>query len=257
MIFYFSGTGNSQWVAKTIAQMLQEDVVAMADYMKPTSALPNFNIDEHERIGFVFPVHSWGMPPRVKQFIEELSIEGYNGQQIFVIVTCGDECGNSDKMVIKTLQMKGWDCRHIYSVQMPNNYIAMPGFDIDELSVQDAKKRAAKELLPKLADAIKNDTPITCYTRGGFTFVKSGMVYPLFVSYCRYGKSFRYTDECVSCGLCSTKCPTGNITMKDGHPSWDNRCTQCLACIHYCPHIAIEFGKASVGKGRYHFEEVL
>ena len=255
MIFYFSGTGNSKWVAETIAKALDERVIAMADYMKPQSEKPIFSIRDKERIGFVSPIHSWGIPPRVQQFIEELSINNYDGQQIFVIFTCGDQCGDAKKMVANIIKGKGWECRHIYSVQMPNNYIAMPGFNIDDISLQKTKKIAAKELLPRLAEAIKNDSPIDCYTKGGMTFLKSGLVYPLFRSYCKYGKSFRYTEDCVGCGLCSFRCPTGNISMKDGHPSWDNRCTQCLACIHYCPHIAIEYGKASVGKGRYHFEE--
>ena len=31
-------------------------------------------------------------------------------------------------------------------------------------------------------------------------------------------------------------------------------CTHCMACICYCPTSAIEYGKKSLGKPRYHFE---
>lgn len=34
-------------------------------------------------------------------------------------------------------------------------------------------------------------------------------------------------------------------------PEWGKKCTQCLACIHYCPTKAIQYGKGTQGKGRY------
>ena len=38
-------------------------------------------------------------------------------------------------------------------------------------------------------------------------------------------------------------------------PSADiENCTHCMACICYCPAEAIEYGKKSLGKPRYHFE---
>jgi NAD-dependent dihydropyrimidine dehydrogenase PreA subunit len=48
----------------------------------------------------------------------------------------------------------------------------------------------------------------------------------------------------------------GNITMQDGKPRWDNNCTQCMACIAYCPKQAIEYGKATKGKTRYRCKEL-
>ena len=39
-------------------------------------------------------------------------------------------------------------------------------------------------------------------------------------------------------------------------PVWDKNCTHCMACICYCPVEAIEYGKKSVGKPRYHFEKL-
>ena len=42
----------------------------------------------------------------------------------------------------------------------------------------------------------------------------------------------------------------------NGKPAWSKKCTHCMACICYCPTKAIEYGKKSVGKPRYHFEEL-
>ncbi|WP_420314690.1 4Fe-4S binding protein [Blautia massiliensis (ex Durand et al. 2017)] len=45
-----------------------------------------------------------------------------------------------------------------------------------------------------------------------------------------------------------------NIVFENGKPIWGNQCTRCMACIGYCPTEAIEYGKKSIGKPRYHLQ---
>ncbi|MGN0984081.1 MAG: flavodoxin domain-containing protein [Gemmiger sp.] len=59
--------------------------------------------------------------------------------------------------------------------------------------------------------------------------------------------------------LAETDFPCGaqamnNITIQNGKPVWGGDCTHCMACICRCPTEAIEYGKKSLGKPRYHFE---
>ena len=61
---------------------------------------------------------------------------------------------------------------------------------------------------------------------------------------------------CIGCGKCEKLCPLNNITLQNARPVWGSNCTQCMACICYCPTRAIEYGKKSAGKPRYHFEEL-
>ena len=61
---------------------------------------------------------------------------------------------------------------------------------------------------------------------------------------------------CIGCGKCEKLCPLNNITLQNARPVWGTNCTQCMACICYCPTRAIEYGKKSAGKPRYHFEEL-
>lgn len=43
-------------------------------------------------------------------------------------------------------------------------------------------------------------------------------------------------DACVRCGLCTTVCPTGAITLEaDGIHTDASRCLRCFACIRACP----------------------
>ena len=84
----------------------------------------------------------------------------------------------------------------------------------------------------------------------------SGPVNPLFYRFFVKANAFRAGSGCVGCGRCAEKCPMNNIRLQNGKPLWGGRCTHCMACIGYCPTEAIEYGKKSVGKPRYHFEEL-
>lgn len=253
MIFYFSGTGNSEWVARTVASAFSEEVFEIGSAVVHKTML--FSPKKDERIGFVFPVHSWGIPPIVTLFIRQLVLENYEGQLVFGIFTCGDECGYTNLQFLKLLGLKGWMCRHVYSVQMPNNYIAFPGFDVDDKPLENKKKENAKNVLTEIIHAINADKVIDCYIKGTMSFLKSRIIYSLFCKYAINSKPFYSSDLCIGCGVCVKKCPTENITIENKRPVWRDNCTQCLACIHYCPQRAIEYGRMTQHKGRYTFND--
>lgn len=251
MICYFSGTGNSKWVAQTVASALSDKLVSMAACYGEQSLEPHFEVAQSEWLGFICPIHSWGVPPLVVQFIERMQIAGERYPRVFVIFTCGDECGYADRQMKALLTTKGWKSSHIYSVQMPNNYIVFPGFDVDSKALEEQKKTAAKALLPDLIAAITSDKPMVHYKRGSLPFIKSRLIYPQFCKHMMSSKSFYVTDTCIGCGLCATVCPIGTIELVDGKPQWKADCTQCLSCIHHCPTRAIQYGNITRNKGRY------
>ena len=74
---------------------------------------------------------------------------------------------------------------------------------------------------------------------------------------CTALRQFHINQEfCIGCGKCVQLCPLNNIRLDKDKPVWGSNCTHCMACICYCPKEAIEYGKRSVGKPRYHFEQL-
>ncbi len=71
MIFYFSGTGNSKWIANQLSKEQKEELVFIPDALK-NEAL-EFSLQAGEKIGFVFPIYSWAPPEIVLNFIRQLS----------------------------------------------------------------------------------------------------------------------------------------------------------------------------------------
>lgn len=255
MVFYFSATGNSLWVAQYISNSFNESLCEVSGLIRKHSAegLKYTLRDEAEMLFFVFPVHSWGPALVMSHFIRELQLSGLKGNRVFAIGTCGDDCGYTDRIVRKELADKCIPLKAFFSLKMPNNYILMRGFGTDPEPVKDEKLALAPSGMEQIVKAIDTRSySESLILRTGMSWLKSYVVYPVFKRFVIGRQSFRTTDVCISCGLCAKVCPTGTIVMQNGKPVWQGRdCVQCTACIHRCPANAIEFGKVSVGKGRY------
>ena len=61
MIFYFSGTGNSRWVANELAHKLEDKLVSISEVF--ASGQYEYSLAEGESVGFVFPTYSCGPAP--------------------------------------------------------------------------------------------------------------------------------------------------------------------------------------------------
>ena len=69
MIFYYSGCGNSRYVAERLADSLQEPLHFIPE-TGPARAL-----GEGEALGFVFPVYAWAPPHLVLDFIRRMQLD--------------------------------------------------------------------------------------------------------------------------------------------------------------------------------------
>lgn len=70
MIYYFSGTGNSEWVAKTIANRLNDNTQDVIELIKNCDDKIKISMDEN--IGIVFPIYAWAIPEPIDYFIKNV-----------------------------------------------------------------------------------------------------------------------------------------------------------------------------------------
>ena len=118
MVFYFSATGNSLWVARRLADTFGISLRSVVSRQERKSLLSVFS--DKEPLFLVFPVHSWGPAVPMSDFIDRLVVDDYAGQPIYIVCVCGDDCGRTDKIVDKMLRRKGLQLTSVFSVQMPN-----------------------------------------------------------------------------------------------------------------------------------------
>ncbi len=244
MIPVFSGTGNSLYVARLLAaaDCLDDRVVRFPDCEE---AAPG------ERVVWCFPVYSWGVPPVVIKWIQSVAPSLKKSGHHYAVMTCGDDTGNAPSQWRRLMKKLGFEAAMAYSVQMPNTYVLMKGFDTDPVALEKEKLEAAPARVKLIAGNIRDNIPGDLCVRGSWPWVKSAVIYPWFVRNAMSPRPFHPTPQCVGCGLCARTCPLGNITMKDKRPSWGDNCVLCLRCYHICPHHAVAYGKATKDKSQY------
>ena len=252
MIFYFSGCGNSRFIAESIAQATGDKLIFIPEAERSQSF--NYDIAEDEHVGFVFPIYSWSPPQLVVRFVRKLRF-ARKPAYVWMAVTCGDNGGVAEKVFDEQLVRAGIQLNAAYCFVMPNTYVNMAGMGTDKPEKAKGKIEKAKAHLPEVIQNIQDRKPVMEMRRGLFPRFKTNVIGKSFHKWVS-DEPFRSTDACISCGKCVSVCPLQNITLEDGRPKWHGNCTNCDACFHHCPKNAIQYGKASVGKRQYYFGKV-
>lgn len=249
MIFYFSGTGNSLYIAKKIAEHNKEDLISIAAVMNSKAECFEYTLKENEVIGFVYPVYAWAPPRMVLKFIEGLKFNNYKNNYIFTVATCGKNIGNTIKVLDDSLKKKNLQLKSGFSVQMPNNYIVTG--DVDSKEIEKKKLVEAEETLKNINKFIEGRREdIYQVVKGRLPGLLTFVINPLFNKKGIDSRKFYTNGNCTGCGLCENICNCQTIKIK-GKPVWGQNCSQCFACLNLCPTKAIQYGKGTENKGRY------
>lgn len=252
MIICFSGTGNSRYIAEYLSNITGDSVVMLTGTLLTEPEKHILSAAGEKRIIWIFPTHSWGVPPMVANAIRCIGV--INGEQSrhYMITTCGDDIGMCHEMWRKLIVKRGWISASAFSVIMPNTYVAFPGFDTDATDIEKSKISAAKSRVEEIAEYILGESVIDNVTQGRMPCIKTRLIYPLFVKNLMSPSRFTVNDDsCIGCGQCALGCPTGNIRIIDGKPNWGDTCTMCLRCYHVCPGHSIEYGRFTKNKKQY------
>ena len=247
MVLYSSGTGNSRYVAQRIAVALGDELLSMNDHIKEGEPSP---VASDERLVIVTPTYAWRIPRIVRDWL--LKTDFPNAKQAWFVMTCGSEIDNAAQYNRALCQEKQLTYMGTAQIIMPENYIAM--FNAPQAEEARQIVARAEPDIDRAISAIKAGQKFAPTRNNLYDRFMSGPVNPIFYSCFVKAKAFAASDACTGCGQCAKRCPTNNSTIQNGKPVWGGDCTHCMACICYCPTEAIEYGKKSLGKPRYHFE---
>ena len=244
MIFYFTGTGSSRYIAQRIAHTVKDEIVSINDIIKNGEI---GDISGTEDLIFVTPTYAWRIPKLAEEWIEKTSFT--NAKRAWFIMACGGEIGNAAKYIKRLCGKKGLEYMGVYPVVMPENYTAL-FYVPDKKESAEIIKKAAPEI-DRAAQYLLNSEPFPPVRNNLYDKFMSGPVNPIFYTFMVSADKFYSTDKCVSCNKCVTVCPLNNIKLVNSRPEWGKNCTHCMACIAYCPAKAIEYGKKSAKRNRY------
>lgn len=244
MIFYFSGTGNSQLVAQEIANVTNDELVSINQYLK---ANETGCFESDKPWVFVTPTYAWRMPRAVERWIHDASFK--NQTNAYFVLTCAGSSGNAIRYAKKICKEKKWHFMGLSEIIMPENYLAM--FPTPTASACQDILEKAKPSIQTTAQQIAKGVAFKSIPSTLKGKLSSGPINSLYYSLLVHDKGFKASKQCVSCNKCVERCPLNNIELKNGKPIWKGNCTHCMACIGGCPTKAIDYKSKS--KDRYHY----
>ncbi len=244
MVIYFTGTGNSRYIAKLIADRLSDEAVDASNLIK-SSETPTFTSEKP--YVFVSPVYSWRMPLVFEEWLKKCRFDG--SKKAYFVLTCGGSIGAAEIYTEKLCGAVGLDHMGTTDVVMPDNYIVM--FDPPKPEEAEAIIEKAAANIPPLVEKIASEAALERSKLTPLGRLCSGIVNTGFNKYYATSKKFHSTDACVACGKCVDNCMLNNIELVNGRPVWGKECTHCMACISRCPTEAIDYGKRTKGLRRY------
>lgn len=251
MIFYFSGTGNSEYVARLLGERTKEEVINIADCVNKSRYF--FQLKKGERLGFVYPVYFWGLPSIVKEFIKETTFAKYGKHFVYSVATCGVMTGSADEDLSKLLKVKKVGLNATFGIRMVDNYTVV--FNVKNEEKNNNKNQKAQDTISDMLFLV--DNKIGGYYNHIRGFWPASPIAHASYNLTRRTVLFKASKDCVSCGKCVKGCPSKAITLENGKPVWTKKkCTMCLSCLHHCPVNAISYGPTTKHNGQYVNNEV-
>lgn len=248
MIVYFSGTGNSRYVAQWLAAALGDSLCDAGEYIKHKKTA---QLHSDKPWVFVAPTYAWRLPRLFVYFLETAQFSG--SKDAYFLMTCGQSIGGAmayNRTLCQRLQLHHMGTA---AIVYPENYIAM--FNTPS-PAQARRIRAKAEPDIQLAiSRIRDGRPLPVPESKWSGKLASTLGNRLFYNLMIKSSRFYTTNSCSGCGLCVENCPLNNIMLTNGRPEWGKRCTHCMACICNCPAEAIEYGRRTKDRHRYHCPE--
>jgi ferredoxin len=247
-IYFYTGTGNSLWTAKKLSGKLGN-----TELIPITLAGEGLIHSDSENIGLIFPVHIWGIPFRVVDFLNRLKTD--SAKYYFAVAVNAGQVAATLIQLKMLLQKTNINLSAGFSINLPSNYIPWGGAIAQEK--QQKKFNEALDKISRIAASISAKEEKAPEKGPAWQNIFFSTMYRLSTSQVpKMDKSFLVDEKCTNCGICEKICPAQNIVITDGKPQWQHHCEQCFACLQWCPEESIQYGKSTAKKKRYHHPEI-
>jgi len=249
-IYYFSGTGNSLYVARELQNRIPDvKLVPIAALLNERSNERNNNIkSDAETIGFVFPCHGLTIPIAVKKFLKCLDL--ISSEYFFAIATRGGSVFHGFSAIDTILNKQGKHLDASFIINMGMNDPKLKSFIVPTSKELKVIEMRVQEKLNVIQNIIINHEQHHDNTIG-VTFSRFKLLNYILEKLVPFAvhhvatkvKKYFYTDsKCTGCGVCEKVCLSRKITIVDDRPLWQNNieCYMCYSCLNYCPAQSIQ-----------------
>ena len=221
-IFYFTGTGNSLFAARKIAERTDAKLVSIPQ------VIAEKRVYADNCIGFVYPQYAVGLPKMVRSFIlnNTFTADYIFAIDLYAFIRMG-ALGEIAGLV---------PLNYGAYLKTPNNFT----FAFNPPKNPGAVLAKAEQKLEQITDNIigRKSRPVKPRNKIGNATK-------------HFGESkFKTTVTCTKCGTCEKVCPASNIEIGGG-TVFGGKCENCFACANLCPRHAIYSNNAMLKRRQY------
>jgi flavodoxin/NAD-dependent dihydropyrimidine dehydrogenase PreA subunit len=235
-IIYFSQTGNTQKVARAMADVFQKD-----EHQVRLVALEDANADDATRgdlLGVGTPCFSSRAPQPVMRFLDALP--SVKNHKAFVFSTCGGAPGKVLYDMAGSLRKKGVDvfAGHLSRGEVHHPAPALKGRFPGRPNTEDLNQ--VHNFARIISASLQN--PSIMFPRSSLSSIRNKRGFYEFLGSAISDRYIRFflpeprlnRINCDQCGHCSQECPTHNIHMEP-YPVLGSDCIRCYHCFNICP----------------------
>ena len=243
IIYCYSGSGNCLDMAKNIAKGLGDtDIVLMRKAPVTTDAT------SYKRVGFVFPCYGGGLPGDVEKYVKglKLSRESYK----FGVVQYAGYMGCGLYKIDKIVGLDYWDkiSQHCSCIWLMPHNLTLPPVSVEKSQKRSEKASARVALAAKQMKKSEKKPPKNAVNAA--ESAAFGNLNKLI------NKKMSVNSNCIGCATCVNLCPRENIQIVGGKACIGSNCIGCMSCVEYCPKEAINVGKVTIKRERYHNKNI-
>lgn len=244
-IYYFSGTGNSLFIARELAKLVPDaQLVPIVKAIKEREY-----ITKAEIVGFIFPTHGLTLPIPVRIFLK--NIHSSSASYFFAVATRGGTVFRGFPIIHNALARQGKKLNAGFTINMALNDPKLSLYNDATKEDLELLQENALMQLKTIQKIILNKEDIHHDAKSGETFSRNPLfnyVMERFIPFMTHYlspriKNYFYTDwKCTGCETCEKVCLAQKIKMHDKKPVWQKNitCYLCYACLNYCPAKAIQ-----------------
>ncbi len=233
LTLYFSGTGNSKYIAEGFSKRLDAKCYSIEEKVDFENL-----IKEEKEICFCYPIYASSVPRIMREFVARY-------KQLFdkkkVVILCTQLMFSGDGARVFTNLLKGIKTKVIYAehFNMPNNICNTNFFKVTNGNENKKYIKNANKKLDKVCKDIKDGK---IFKRGFNNFSKflgslQGSSFPTIEKHAQ--DSVNVNENCIKCNACIKCCPMQNLELVNNKVTQKNNCTLCYRCANLCPEKAI------------------
>lgn len=228
VIVYFSGTGNSKYIAEKFADRMQIEAHSIEENIDFGQIF-----DKVDTIAVCYPIYGSCVPLIMREFVKK-NMQFFERKKLIIFCTQMLFSGDGAKAFTRLIPNCDGRVRYAEHFKMPNNICNFALFPMTEKEKTKKPLRALEKLDKVCSDIQKG----VVKKRGWNAFSNilgktQNIAYPKMEAKAR--ASFRTDDSCIGCGLCVKKCPMHNLELVNGKVKQNGNCTLCYRCVNICP----------------------